>query len=76
MPRKIISILENDIYYYDPIKLLIDRDEDLKKWHFSNYKNTYYKDLYGAHFVFYCRDDNNSLRSVNFFYNCTNIYNK
>ena len=47
MPRKLISILENDRYYYDPIKLLIDRDEDLKKWHFSTHNNLY-KDLYDS----------------------------
>ena len=71
MPRKLISILENNKYYYDPIQLLIDRDEDLKKWHFRNYKNTYYEDFYDVQFVFRCRVDNNSFRSIYFFYNCT-----
>ena len=70
MPRKLISILENNKYYYDPIQLLIDRDEDLKKWHFHTQKNLY-KDFYDLQIDFCCRDDNNSFRSINFFYNCT-----
>ena len=71
MPVKLISILENNRYYYDPIQLLIDRDEDFKKWHFYTRIDNLYKDLYDVKIVFYCRDDNNSLRSILFFYNCT-----
>ena len=71
MPKKLISILENNRYYYDPIQLLIDRDEDLKKWHLYTHIYDLYKDLFDVEIIFRCRGDNNSFRSILFFYNCT-----